>query len=269
MAYLRRRRGAFKTIIAEPGRLHRQPGQGGQSRASSSSPRNFLNHLQAVADPLAHRLAQRREHLHPARRSSSREIIKFVLSVLGLTWANIREQARQGRSARRRSRCSRRASTSSSRWSREGPAAAWEKIKEQLTNLQEMVIGAGHGLRQATASSRRRSRSCVTSLNPGRRLHPGDHRDLQHGHVLRRAAAADRAGRDGRSSTRSPRSPPGAIGAAANRVEQTMAGLLTLVISFLARFAGLGKVSDAVAQRSSTRSAPRSTRRSTGSSTGS
>jgi hypothetical protein len=38
----------------------------------------------------------------------------------------------------------------------------------------------------------------------------------------------------------------GSIGAAANRVEQTMAGLLTLVISFLARLVGLGRVSDAV-----------------------
>jgi len=38
----------------------------------------------------------------------------------------------------------------------------------------------------------------------------------------------------------------GVIGAAANKVEQTMAGLLVLVISFLARIAGLGKVSDAV-----------------------
>ena len=38
----------------------------------------------------------------------------------------------------------------------------------------------------------------------------------------------------------------GAVGAAANQVEQTMAGLLTLVISFLARLAGLGKVSDIV-----------------------
>ncbi len=38
----------------------------------------------------------------------------------------------------------------------------------------------------------------------------------------------------------------GAVGAAANKVEQTMAGLLTLVISFLARLAGLGKVSDIV-----------------------
>jgi len=38
----------------------------------------------------------------------------------------------------------------------------------------------------------------------------------------------------------------GNIGSAANRVETTMAGLLTLVISFLARIAGLGRVSDAV-----------------------
>src|SRR4029453_15649248 len=37
----------------------------------------------------------------------------------------------------------------------------------------------------------------------------------------------------------------GNITAAANRVEQTMAGLLTLVISFLARLVGLGRVSDA------------------------
>src|SRR5262249_18046908 len=38
----------------------------------------------------------------------------------------------------------------------------------------------------------------------------------------------------------------GNIGSAANRVETTMAGLLTLVISFLARIAGLGRVSDMV-----------------------
>jgi hypothetical protein len=38
----------------------------------------------------------------------------------------------------------------------------------------------------------------------------------------------------------------GVIGEAANRVEQTMGGLLTLVISFLARLVGLGRVSDAV-----------------------
>ena len=38
----------------------------------------------------------------------------------------------------------------------------------------------------------------------------------------------------------------GTIAPAANRVEQTMAGLLTLVISFLARIAGLGRVADAV-----------------------
>jgi hypothetical protein len=38
----------------------------------------------------------------------------------------------------------------------------------------------------------------------------------------------------------------GAIGAAASRVENTLAGLLSLAINFLAGFAGLGKVSDKV-----------------------
>jgi len=38
----------------------------------------------------------------------------------------------------------------------------------------------------------------------------------------------------------------GAVQAAADRVERTLGGLLTLAISFLARLVGLGKVSDAV-----------------------
>ena len=38
----------------------------------------------------------------------------------------------------------------------------------------------------------------------------------------------------------------GVIGAAANKVESVLGGLLTLAISFLARLVGLGKVSDAV-----------------------
>src|SRR5207249_2746088 len=38
----------------------------------------------------------------------------------------------------------------------------------------------------------------------------------------------------------------GVITDAANKVESTLAGLLTLAISFLARLVGLGKVSDAV-----------------------
>ena len=84
----------------------------------------------------------------------------------------------------------------------------------------------------------------VEHAQPGRRGHPGDHRDLQHGHVLRRADRADRRGRRRRSSTRSPRSPPARSSGAAKRVEQTMANMLTVVIGFLAKFAGLGGIPD-------------------------
>ncbi|MEZ4817233.1 MAG: hypothetical protein R2776_04590 [Flavobacteriaceae bacterium] len=38
----------------------------------------------------------------------------------------------------------------------------------------------------------------------------------------------------------------GVITAAANKVEQTLAGMLTLAVNFLAKFAGLGKISDAI-----------------------
>ena len=128
---------------------------------------------------------------------------------------------------------------------KEGPAAAWEKIKEQLSNLKEMVMEQVMTfVRDKIVAGR--DHEARDQPQPGRRVHPGDHRDLQHRDVRGRAAAR-----------RSARSSPsfidsisaiaaGAIGAAANRVEQTMAGLLTLVISFLARLVGLGKVTDAV-----------------------
>ena len=144
----------------------------------------------------------------------------------------------------------------------EGPAAAWEKIKEQLANLQ------GHGrssgiidfvvdmiVQKAIPKLRRH-------VHPRRGLHPGDHLDLRHDHVLREQDLKQiiqvvTAFIDSIAAIAA-----GAIGAAANKVESTLAGLLSLAISFLAGFAGLGKVADK-SWASSRRSAPRSTRRST------
>ena len=70
-----------------------------------------------------------------------KEILKFVLSVLGLTWANIRVKLVKaiGETA---------VKVLETGFDlvvtlvTEGPAAAWNEIKEQLANLKDMVIGA-------------------------------------------------------------------------------------------------------------------------------
>src|SRR5205814_2185423 len=69
-----------------------------------------------------------------------REIIKFVLSVLGLTWSNVRVKLVKviGETA---VKVLEEGFDIVLTLVTEGPAAAWEKIKEQLTNLREMVIG--------------------------------------------------------------------------------------------------------------------------------
>ena len=69
------------------------------------------------------------------------EILKFVLSVLGLTWANIRDklvardQRDRGEGARDRVRHRRDAG-------QEGPAAAWEELLKTLSNLKSLVVDA-------------------------------------------------------------------------------------------------------------------------------
>ncbi|WP_054692606.1 eCIS core domain-containing protein [Geotalea toluenoxydans] len=68
-----------------------------------------------------------------------KEIIKFILSVLGLTWQNIRQKLVRavGETV---------VKTMETGFDivvtlvKEGPAAAWEKIKEQLSNLKEIVL---------------------------------------------------------------------------------------------------------------------------------
>ena len=70
-----------------------------------------------------------------------KEIARFVLSVLGLTWPNLRAKMVKaiGETA---------VVVLETTFDivktlvRDGPAAAWEQIKEQLTNLKEMAIGA-------------------------------------------------------------------------------------------------------------------------------
>ena len=88
MPYIAKAQAAFQTIIKDPvgfvGNLV-GPGRLGFQKFAD----NFLDAPQDRADQLAHRLAGRGRGLHPEGVQPV-EIVKFVLSVLGLTWQNIR-----------------------------------------------------------------------------------------------------------------------------------------------------------------------------------
>jgi hypothetical protein len=242
MPYVRKAMGAFRTIIANPvgfiRNLVRAGIQGFRQFAAG-----FLGHLRrSLIQWLTGTLGGTGVHIPQAL--DLREIVRFVLSVLGLTWRNVR-----GKLVRVLGDTAVRALETGFdlvvTLVREGPAAAWEKIREQITNLREMVM------EQIMAFVRSRIVQAaitrlVTSLNPAgafiQAIIAIYNTVMFFVERLRQIGQVVASFIDSISAIAS-----GAVGAAANRVEQTMGGLLTLVISFLARLVGLGRVSDAVA----------------------
>lgn len=241
MPYLRKAAGAFRTILRNPigfiQNLVRAGVQGFRQFAT-----NFLTHLRAALVAwLTGALGG--VNVYIPQSLDFREIIKFVLSVLGLTWQNVRAKLvrRIGETAVRVLETTFDIVVT---LVRDGPAAAWEKIKEQLTNLKDMVMeGIMTFVRERIVQAA--ITRLLTSLNPAgafiQAILAIYNTIMFLVERLRQIAQVVTAFIDSIAAIAG-----GAIGAAANRVEQTMEGLLTLVISFLARLVGLGRVSDAV-----------------------
>lgn len=241
MVYIRRAAGALRTIIRDPirfiGNLVRAGMQGLRQFAG-----NFLTHLRAsLVGWLTGAMSG--ANIYIPQGFNLREILKFVLSVLGLTWQNIRAKLVRaiGETA---VAAMERAFDIVLTLVREGPAAAWQKVVEGISNLREMVIEQVMNFvrdRIVTAAITR----LVSMLNPAGAfiqaviaIYNTVMFFVERMRQIAQVAASVIDSIDAIAR--------GAIGAAANRVEQTMGGLLTLVISFLARIAGLGRVSDAV-----------------------
>jgi hypothetical protein len=241
MPYIRRAAGAFTSIIRNPvgfvGNLVRAGIQGFRQFAG-----NFLNHLRAsLISWLTGTMSGAGVYIPQA--FSVMEIIKFVLSVLGLTWQNIRGKLVRvvGETAVRALEVGFDLVVT---LVTQGPAAAWQKILEGITNLREMVMEqvmtfVRDRIVQAAITQ------LLTSLNPAgafiQAIFAIYNTVMFFVERVRQIAQVVAAYIDSISAIAA-----GNIGAAANRVETTMAGLLTLVISFLARIARLGRVSDAV-----------------------
>jgi dolichol kinase len=241
MPYIRRAAGALRSIFQNPigflGNLVRAGIQGFRQFAG-----NFLTHLRAsLIGWLTGAMSG--ANIYIPQAVNLREIVKFVLSVLGLTWQNIRQKLVRATSEG----VVRALETGFDivvTLVREGPAAAWEKIKESISNLREMVMEQVMTFVRDRVVQAAITR-LLTSLNPVGAFIQAViaiyNTIMFFVERLRQIAQVAMSFIDSISAIAG-----GVIATAANRVEQTMAGLLTLVISFLARIAGLGRVSDAV-----------------------
>ncbi len=241
MVYLQRARAAFRSILRNPvgfiGNLVRAGILGLRQFAT-----NFLRHLRAsLIGWLTGAMSG--ANIYIPQAFNLREIVKFILSVLGLTWQNIR--AKLVRAIGETAVAALETTFDIVRTLvTEGPAAAWEKIVEQLTNLREMVMEQIMTFVRDRVVQAAITR-LVTSLNPAgafiQAILAIYNTVMFFVERMRQIAQVAASVIDSLAAIAA-----GTIGPAANRVEQTMAGLLTLVISFLARIAGLGRVSDAV-----------------------
>jgi hypothetical protein len=241
MVYLRRAAGAFRRIIQNPIGFVRNLVRAG-IRGFQQFAGNFLTHLRtSLIQWLTGTLSG--ANIYIPQAFNLMEIIKFVLSVLGLTWQNIRTKLvrRIGEPAVLALEAGFEIVVT---LVREGPAAAWQKIVEGISNLREMVM------EQVMTFVRDRIVQAaitrlVTSLNPAgafiQAIIAIYNTIMFFIERLRQLAQVAMSFIDSIDAIASGNDRP-----AANRVEQTMAGLLTLVISFLARLVGLGNVSGAV-----------------------
>jgi hypothetical protein len=241
MPVLRRAAAVFRTIISDPIRF-----VGNLVRAGLQGFRQFSAHIRThLINGLVGWLtgALTGAGLQLPQRWDLRGILSLVLQILGLTWQNIRQKLLRHIPEP----VVRGLETTFDivvTLVREGPAAAWQKILEQLQNLQEMVFGGIRDWVARTVVTQAVIR-IVSMLNPAGAVIQAIiaiyntimffRERLQQ--IIQVAEAffnsiAQIAG--------------GAIGAAATYVEQTMGRLVPVVISFLARLIGLGGIADTI-----------------------
>ncbi len=237
--YLKKVGAAFKKILQNPigfvGNLVKAGKQGFQQFAS-----NIGAHLKAA---FIEWLTGSLPGVYIPKSFDLKEIVKFVLSVLGLSWANIRQKLVKvvGETAVKAMETGFDIVVT---LVKEGPAAAWEKIKEQLSNLKDMVMQAVMDFIIETVVKKAVAK-IISFLIPGAAFIQAIITIYDTIMVfidkLKKIIQVAMAFLDGIVNIAN-----GVIAAAANKVESTLAGLLVLAISFLAGFAGLGKIADKV-----------------------
>ncbi|NQD38305.1 DUF4157 domain-containing protein [Permianibacter sp. IMCC34836] len=239
LAYVKRTGGALKAILKNPlpfvGNLV-AAGKAGFSQFAG----NFGAHLKAG---LLNWLTGALTGVYIPKSFELRELIKFVLSVLGLSWQNIRVKLVKavGETAVKAMETGFDIVVT---LVTQGPAAAWDKIKDQLSGLRDTVIG-GITSMVVEAIAKKAVPKVLAMFIPGAGFIAAimSIYDVVMVFVNRLSTIAGIVGAFVNSIVQIA---AGNIGAAAKKVESILAGLLSIAISFLFQFAGLGKVADKV-----------------------
>lgn len=236
--YIKKAGGAFKEIVRNPIRFVSTLVRAG-IQGFRQFGRNFLTHLRkSMIEWLTGSMSG--AGIYIPQSLTLGEIVKFALSVLGLTWQNIRSkllrvvpepvvQAMEAGFDVVRTLVT------------QGPAAAWQQIVEGVSNLQQMVMEQVISFVKQKVVEKA-IQTLVSSLNPAgafiQAIIAIYNTIMFFIERIKQIARVAASFIDSIASIAS-----GNIATAAKRVETTMAGLLTLVISFLARLAGFGRVS--------------------------
>jgi hypothetical protein len=239
LAYIKKTGAALKSILKNP-----LPFVGNLVKAAKLGFTNFADHfLDHLKAGLIDWLTGSLPGIYIPKAFSLTEIAKFVFSVLGLSWANIRQKLVKATSET----VVKAMETGFDivvTLVRDGPAAAWDKIKEQLSNLKDMVIG---GITDFVVDMvvKKAIPKLIAMFIPGAGFISAIlsiyDTIMVFVNKIKQIVAVVTGFIDSIVAIAS-----GAIGAAATRVENALAGALSLAISFLAGFVGLGKVADKV-----------------------
>lgn len=239
MGYVKRTGAALKRILRDPLPFVRNLVSAGQQGFQRFADR-FGTHLKAG---LLEWLTGSLPGVYIPQSFELKELVKFVFSVLGLTWANVRAKLVKavGETA---------VATMEKGFDivvtlvKEGPAAAWEQIRESIGNLKDRVVGGIVNLVVGLIAQKAVPK-VVALFVPGAGFISAIITIYETVMVfvqkLARMAAVVRAFVDSIVQIAA-----GNVAAAAKHVEGVLAGLLSLAINFLAGFAGLGKVADKV-----------------------
>jgi len=239
MPYLQKVGAAFNKILKDPigfvGNLVQAGKMGFQSFAA-----NIGAHLKrAFLEWLTGSLPG----IYIPKALSLKEFALLALSVLGITWANIRQKLVKATSEN----IVKGLETGFAivkKLVTEGPAAAWEEIKSQLTNLKDMVMEGIMSFIIETVVKKAVAK-VLSLLVPGGAFIQAIISIYDTIMVfiakLKKIIQVAMAFLDSIMAIAN-----GVLGAAAAKVESTLAGLLVLAISFLAGFLGLNKIADKV-----------------------
>jgi hypothetical protein len=237
--YVKKTGAALKSILKDPlpfvGNLVKAAKLGFQNFGA-----NFGTHLKAG---LIEWLTGSLPGVYIPKSFAIGEIIKFVFSVLGLSWANVRIKlvAAVGEPVVKAMEIG---FSIVKTLVTQGPAAAWEQIKSELSNLKDMVISGIIDL-VVDIVVQKAVPKLIAMFIPGAGFISAIISIYDTVMVfvqkISKIIQVVTAFIDSIVAIAG-----GAIGAAAAKVESILAGLLSLAISFLAGFAGGGKIADKV-----------------------